>query len=119
MTNDPLAFMHRHAAVDRLQAHVNANYIARVTREVSHPREIVRWGLEFRSCNRLDGNRSHIVMRDCMPALFHTRQEARAYAAECFGYIRDCADLRREPHGWRMPVPVRVAVGIERKRGMA
>ena len=45
--------------------------------------------------------------------LRRTRREMRAHINEHFGYIRDLADLRAEPHGWRMPRPVQVRVVVE------
>jgi hypothetical protein len=74
-------------------------------------RSDVRWALRWRSKNRRDGLVEHIVYgKDCLPVLFATREAARRYRDERFGYIRHRADLRGEPHGWRLPVPVRVRV---------
>jgi len=73
-------------------------------------RGITRWGLEWRHCNRLDGETRHLICKDSLPALFRTRSEARAFAQQEYGYIKHRADLRREPFGWRMPQPVKVAV---------
>ena len=69
------------------------------------------WGVLWHSKNRLDGVREYLMCdRHCMPALFHTRREARKWINERCGYIRHRADLRGEPFGWRMPRPVRVSV---------
>ena len=68
------------------------------------------WGLKWRSVNRLDGKTEYIMFNDRLPLLFVTRREARAYARQKYGYIRDRLDLRREPCGWRMPRPVKVVV---------
>lgn len=76
-------------------------------------RPIIRWGLLWRSRNLVDGETQHIIMCDCLPVLFRTRREARAYASEHLGYIRPRLDLRREPHGWRMPQPVRLTITPE------
>lgn len=46
------------------------------------------------------------------PLLFTTRSEARRYICERYGYIKTRPDLQAEPHGWKMPVPVRVAVEL-------
>ena len=80
----------------------------------SRPRPVYRWGLLWQSRNRLDGACRHIVMEreSRQPALFLTRQEARNYANERYGYIKTRQDLRREPHGWRMPKPVRLTISI-------
>jgi hypothetical protein len=52
----------------------------------------------------------HLLNEDRLPCLFLTKAEATAYANERYGYIKTRPDLRAEPHGWRMPQPVRVAV---------
>ncbi|GAB6842328.1 hypothetical protein HNR00_003537 [Methylorubrum rhodinum] len=77
------------------------------------------WGVLFRSQNRLDGSSAFLVgttLHPCRTMLFTTRREARAFIAAEYGYIRERKDLRDEPHGWRMPVPVQVDVRIS-KRG--
>ncbi len=73
----------------------------------------LRWALLWRSHNRLDGHRANIINEDCLPVLFRTRREARAYAERKFGYIKTSKDLRQEPHGWKFPRPVRVRVVLE------
>lgn len=45
--------------------------------------------------------------------LFETRREARDYVRDRYGYIRNRPDLRRPPHNWRMPAPVKVAIEIK------
>lgn len=65
--------------------------------------------------NRFDGERYWLdgdFNRPTNTRLFATRTDARAFIAERHGYIRDRADLRAEPHGWRMPKPVRVTVNV-------
>lgn len=73
------------------------------------------WALEWRSVNRLDGERRHLIheARTNLPLLFKTRTQARQHAASGYGYIRRRPDLRREPHGWRLPRAVRVAITVE------
>ena len=70
------------------------------------------WGVLWHSCNRLDGLREYLCRNETthLPALFLTRAEARAFITDTYGYIRHRADLRREPHGWRLPRPVRVTI---------
>jgi hypothetical protein len=29
-----------------------------------------------------------------------------------YGFIADRADLRAEPHGWRMPLPIKLIVAV-------
>jgi hypothetical protein len=73
----------------------------------------IRWAVQWRSCNRLDGRREFFLwLNPSTPALFQTRAEARAYIREKYGYIAERPDLRREPHGWRLPRPVKVTVAL-------
>lgn len=68
----------------------------------------VRWGLEWRSSNKLDGPRRFLMMRNLVPVLFKTRRQARAFRDEQYGYIAKRVDLRREPFGWCSPKVVRI-----------
>lgn len=68
------------------------------------------WACLWRSCNALDGERSHLVRENCVPVLYPTRQLMRNYIVHKFGYIASRPDLKAEPHGWKMPVPVRVTI---------
>lgn len=70
------------------------------------------WGALWISENKADGLTRHLLHANCKPALFVTRARARRYIRENYGYIRKRPDLREEPHGWRMPRPVRVRVEI-------
>jgi hypothetical protein len=45
--------------------------------------------------------------------LFRTRQKAREYINEKYGYIRTRPDLRVEPHGWRIPTAIKVDVVVK------
>ena len=84
------------------------------------------WAIKWRSDNRLDGKcetllgrysgrnsgqcpdfmEGHIIM------VFRTRQSARDYISINYGYIADRPDLKAEPHGWKVPVPVKVITGV-------
>lgn len=66
------------------------------------------WGLLWRSKNRRDGVVEHLLYVNCLPVLFATKKEASAYAAREWSWLKTRPDLRREPHGWRMPKPVKV-----------
>ena len=68
------------------------------------------WGLLWRSRNRLDGSRENLMCENGMPLLFSIRAEARAWANYKYAYLRNRPDLRREPHGWKMPKAVRVVI---------
>lgn len=70
------------------------------------------WGVKWTSDCRLDGRRSHLVNENCVPVLFRTRADARAWVAGKYGYIAGRPDLRAEPHGWRIPQAVRVLVSV-------
>lgn len=76
--------------------------------------EIMRWGAMWHSKNRLDGLREHILFTDdCKPALFHTKAEAMSYIKLKYGYIAKRQDLREEPHGWRVPKPVKLKISFK------
>ena len=75
-------------------------------------RPITRWGVLWRSSNHLDGERRHICCKDCQPVLFLTRADARNFIEREYGYIRTRKDLKAEPHGWHMPVPIRVKIEL-------
>ena len=68
------------------------------------------WAGEWHSNSLLDGERRHILYENRFPALFHTRRACREYINDKYGYIKTRPDLRTEPHGWRMPQPVKVEV---------
>ncbi len=75
------------------------------------------WALLWRSANRLDGKREYLLNGpDCLPVLFRSRQKARDYAAQHYGYISERKDLRAEPFGWTMPKAVRVRLEQEARR---
>ena len=72
------------------------------------------WGVLWRSKNKLDGYREVLLWEHPKRlALFDTRREARDWIEKKFGYIKTRDDLRREPHGWKMPVAVRVKIEKE------
>lgn len=71
------------------------------------------WGIKWVQRNR-EGDASHLMhTAPGPPVAFRTRAEARAWVTEYYGYIADRADLRAEPHGWRVPRVVRVMVTVE------
>jgi hypothetical protein len=77
--------------------------------------QVQRWGALWHSRNRLDGVSEHLLWTEgdsALPALFRTRREVRAWIRARYGYIATRPDLRREPHGWRVPRPVQVAVHL-------
>ena len=81
-----------------------------------------RWAVEWRADNKLDGRVRHFMWNHNVPWLFNTRREASEHIAEKYGDIAYRLDLRAEPHGWRMPRAVRVAVtlrAVGAKKGRA
>ena len=68
------------------------------------------WAGEWRSRNMLDGETRHIIYEDCLPKLFRTRRKCREYIQGRYGYIALRPDLRKEPHGWRVPRAIKVRV---------
>lgn len=68
------------------------------------------WAALWRSKNQLNSLAEHVIYDDCLPKLFRTKREATAWIREGYGYIRHRSDLRAEPHGWRIPKPVRVTI---------
>lgn len=73
------------------------------------------WAVMWRCQNRMDGYRAWLLGspdHQCRTLLFDTRAAAREFIAEKYGYIRTRPDLRREPHGWEMPMPVKVKIEV-------
>ena len=68
------------------------------------------WGLLWYSNNELNGVHFSIIYDNYLPALFKTREQARLYAQKNYGYITKRKDLRAEPHGWRLPKPVKLKI---------
>ena len=56
------------------------------------------------------------MWKDCLPLLFVTRKECRAYIFSNYDYIRDQYDLQNPPHNWRMPKAVKVKVILKEVR---
>ena len=76
-------------------------------------RKVVRWAVRWRHKNKRDGAYAHWMWDGTRPYLFRTRREAREWIEASHGYIRQRPDLRAEPFGWKLPVPVRVAVELK------
>lgn len=77
--------------------------------------ELVRWVPAWYSRNRLDGESRYFITFDYdqRDFVFRTRRECRAAIHERWGYIATRSDLRKEPHGWRIPRAVRVRIVVE------
>ena len=84
------------------------------------------WGVLWRTSNKsLDGVTSSLLgvyaFRNidnlpkyvgCSTAVFPTRRATRVAIEETYGYIRARKDLRHSPHGWLMPIPVRIKLTV-------
>lgn len=71
------------------------------------------WGILWRNENNLDGKKEELLYSlGCVPLMFKTRKLARKYISYYWEYLRFRPDLRQEPHGWKMPIPVKVKVEI-------
>ena len=75
-----------------------------------------RWAVQWRSDNKLDGKQRRLLWAGERPLLFYTRRAAREYIHEKWGYIKLRPELQQEPHGWKMPLPVKVRVTIKEVR---
>lgn len=72
-------------------------------------RPVERWGIRWHEYK----SPQYLMWNGVCPHLFRTRAEARAFIQERYGYIKHRPDLRRAPHNWRLPRPVRVLVRVE------
>ncbi len=77
--------------------------------------EVIRWAGLWRSRNKLDGLTEHLLFENCLPKLFTTQREAKAWIYTEYGYFRNRPDLRAEPHGWMLPRPVKVKISLDDK----
>jgi len=62
---------------------------------------------------RLLGGIAPPYLKGYAVAVFENREVAREFIKLNFGYIATRPDLREEPHGWRMPVAVKVEVVVK------
>lgn len=67
-----------------------------------------RWAVKWRQKNSLDGTTEYFIGRH--KNVFTSRNAARIYIQEKYGYIKTRPDLQQEPHGWKMPIPVKVKI---------
>ena len=84
------------------------------------------WAIKWRSENQTDGKREVLLGRfdgerltappnlsGYTKSVFKTRKMARDYVRNHYSYIAKRPDLRREPHGWKAPLIVKVRVLIK------
>lgn len=75
------------------------------------PKSIPRWGILHRKENKLDGKKSWLRCdRTCMPEMFQTREEAREFISVNLKSTYSRPELKIEPHGWKMPIPVKIEI---------
>ncbi len=79
---------------------------------------LTRWGLLWRSENKLDGYHEHLVWdwkdpHRTIPKFFRTRSEARQWKEKNYGYISRRPDLRAEPHGWKPVKVIKISISFE------
>jgi hypothetical protein len=75
------------------------------------------WAAKWYSKSKLSGESIHLIYDTStgVPALFRTRQQCRDFIRANYEYIKRDKSLREEPHGWRMPKPVKVEVREKRE----
>lgn len=78
------------------------------------------WAAKSDTTNRLDGRgvnfrlfwwKAPKIEHGQVVQLFRTRRECRDWIRYEYGYLAR-SDLRKEPHCWRVPKPVRVTVTV-------
>lgn len=65
------------------------------------------WGVLWRSNNKLDGKSEYLIGNKL---IFKTRKEARDWIFKNYRYLKTREDLKKEPFGWKMPIPVKVKI---------
>lgn len=73
---------------------------------------MIRWAVKWRSYNEFAGKTEFFTCDGLNYVLFRTKKEAVQHIKNGYGYISEMRDLRVEPHGWRMPIPVRVKITL-------
>lgn len=74
------------------------------------------WGILWHSENRRDGVTEHLCYNnEGVPYLFRTRAETLFHIRQVYRHCVMRNDLRAEPHGWRVPRPVRVVISVKVK----
>ena len=79
---------------------------------------MIGWAIKWRQENKLDGKTERFMpsVKQFGFVLFRTRAEAKAHIRGRFGYIAHRPDLLREPHGWKMPIAVKVEMILKEVR---
>lgn len=56
---------------------------------------------------------NHLIRENLFPVLLKTKKECQEWIKERYGYLKTRPHLRRAPHHWRMPRPVKVKLTYE------
>ena len=82
------------------------------------------WAIQWRSENKLNGKKEYLLgtyfgspseeFKGCPKLLFKTRKAARKFIEEKWGHLKSPGYLylRKEPHGWKTPRPIKVKIVI-------
>lgn len=73
---------------------------------------MIRWAVKWRSYNEFAGKTEFFTSDGINYVLFRTKKEAAQHIKDGYGYIAKRKDLHVEPHGWKMPIPVKVKVTL-------
>ena len=71
------------------------------------------WCAKWRSRSKLEGYVERPIWSGGALTTFTTKREAVAWIKENYGYIAERSNLRKEPHGWLMPVAVKARITVE------
>ena len=72
------------------------------------------WGVLWRVNNKASGKILSIMYAETgTPVLFRTKRLAKEWIRQNHASVAHRTDLRAEPYGWRMPIPVRVSITFE------
>lgn len=75
-----------------------------------------RWAVRWRSHNEFAGKTEFFTCDGLNYDLFRTKKDAAQHIKDEYGYIAKRRDLRAEPHGWKMPIAIKVRVILQEVR---
>ena len=76
------------------------------------------WGVLWRVHTKAAGEILSIIYAETgTPVLFKSKRLAKEWIRQNHASVAQRKDLRAEPYGWRMPVPVRVSITFEAAGG--
>ena len=72
------------------------------------------WGVLWRVNNKASGEILSLIYAETgTPVLFKSKRLAKEWIRQNHASVAHRTDLRAEPYGWRMPIPVRVSITFE------